>query len=1039
MKAHEAEHQILIEQLENTLKEIRGTIYEDMQAIDGWEMCATGQGKGPDRPPTKGWRKIGLPLHWGAPDPDCTCWFRTGFSIPRGLKGKAVALLLRPGGESLCYLNGKPTQGLCKNRDEVLLTSSAKGGERYDLLVEAVNTPYVNRLPIEVLFEYARLAVKRMDVHKFYWDARVALDAALVQPEGSMLRLTMVRLMHQVLKEVDLQHLGADVYFKSLKKAQKVLREGLKKFPSAPRDGKLFLTGHTHMDTAWLWPIRETRRKCGRTVASMLKYMEEYPEFPFSFSQPQLYAYIKEDYPHLHEQIRQRVREGRWECLGAPWVEQDNNVPSGESFVRQILYGNDFYDKEFGVRSRVAWLLDAFGFSGALPQIFKKAELDYFYTTKMTWNSYNPFPHSLFWWEGIDGTRILSIASDEKDNIQVQPDKLIGHWEKYRTKGLAPECLASFGFGDGGGGPTKEMLENGQRLKNLAGIPACRFGTIEEFFRDIEKSVPLQELPIWTGELYLELHRGCQTTHARTKRFNRKCELALRDAEILSARSYLSDGKYPTEDLRKDWEIVLLNQFHDILPGSSVTEVHKTSEKEFEGVLNRAHKTIAGAERQLLRLCDTRGEGQAVVVTNTLSWERSELVQIPLTKGCKHPVITGPDGRSRPVQRIKTEDGGSALLFLADQVPSMGHRVFHLNDAKAVKTANTGLKVSKSCMENQYLKIELNQAGEISRIYDKRYQRDVLEPGKQGNLLQLFEDRPHKHDAWDIDFNFEEKCQPFSARAELEVCEEGPLRARLRIRRKSEKSTLTQDVILYADSPRIDFSTTAEWNEKRMLLKAAFPLNIHAHKATYEIQFGTLERPTTRNHSWERAQFEVAAQRWADLSEGDYGVSLLNDCKYGYDCRGNLMRISLLRSPVMPDPTTDEGHHAFTYSLYPHAGDWRMGAAVRQSAELNTPLLCTPAGSHRGSLPPDYSWVTLDSDHIIVDSIKKAEADDSLILRLYEAHGCRGTAKIMFTERPSSLSECNLVERQDKKLKHARGIATLEFLPYEIKTVRVKF
>ena len=1040
MPTFEPERQIERLQMENTLAEIASTIYTEERTIAPWERCRTGTGRGPEAPPDKGWEPVSAPHHWGAESADITVWFRARFAIPEEWKGRTVAALLRPGGESLCYLNGHPTQGLCSNRDEILLQPTAQGGEPYEVLIEAVNTPKQKPgLPLEVQFEYAKIAVKRTDVFDFYWDARVAFDVAVLQPEGSALQLRLFRLLQRCLREVDLQHLGSTAYFRSLEEAGEILRTGLREFPADPiRDGRLFFTGHSHVDTAWLWPIRETKRKCGRTVASMLQYMDEYPEFRFSHSQPQTYVFLKEHYPELYERIQDRVREGRWECLGASWVEQDNNVPAGESLIRQILYGNEFFDEEFGVRSRVMWLLDSFGFTWSLPQILKKAEVDYFFTTKMTWSRYNRFPHSLFWWRGIDGSQVLSLMTEETDNLNIRPDRLVEHWEKFKTKELAPEYLASYGFGDGGGGPTKEMLECGRRLQNIAGIPAGEFGTVEEYFARVEKEACLDELPVWNDELYLELHRACQISQARTKRLNRRCEIALREAEIESSLALASGGRYDAEALHETWRKLLLNQFHDILPGSSITEVHETSERELEETLSASEAIRVEAQQHLLAGIDTQGPGQPIVLFNTLSWERSESVELSLSSLPKNACVLDHEGRVQPLQVLGGEaTGATRVLFQVDAVPPMGHAVFHLVEGTAKEESASGLSVSESRLENEFLLIELSESGDLARVYDKQRQREVLEPGSPGNILQLFDDRPFAHDAWDIDFNIDEKAWEFGPAERFEIIENGPLRGRLHLHRRTEKSELTQDIVIYADRPQIEFETTVDWHEKHTLLKASFPLAVHSPHATYEIQFGAITRPTTRNTPWEKAQFECTALRWADISEGDYGVSLLNDSKYSYDCRDNVLRLSLLRAPTYPDPKADEGLHRFTYSLFPHPGDWRAAQTVRRAAELNQPLHAVLVDPHPGALPAVYSWAQIDRENIVLETVKKAENGDDLILRLYEAHGCRGTAELRFASPPSDIRKCNLVERKARPIDRTGAQAKLEFTPFEIKTVRV--
>ena len=1049
MTVFRVERELEIGQIGNRLKEIARTIYQDVRDIGPWEMCQTGTGRGPEHPPARGWKRFAVPMHWGAESQDISAWFRAAATVPREWKGKAVVLLLRPGGESLCYLNGKPFEGLSVTRDEILLSSKVRGGEKLDILIEAVNTPYVDPGRVtETTFEYARLAIKDLEIAGFYRDASVAWDVLRLYPEESNLQQKFLRMLAPCVKIVDLQDGGGKHYRDSIRQAREALAEGLPEFPADVRDGRMLLVGHTHIDTAWLWPIRETKRKCARTVSSMLKYLEEYPDFLFSYSQPQQYAYLKEYYPDLYNRIRKWVKSGRWECLGASWIEQDNHCTSGESIIRQLLYGNGFFEKEFGVRSRVEWLPDAFGYNWAMPQILKKAGVDYFATTKLSWNVYNRFPYTLFWWEGIDGTRVLSMMIEGTYNIELEPKTLLEHWGNFRSKDLAPEHIASFGWGDGGGGPTREMIEIASRLTNIAGMPKCRFGKVQEYFETVEKEVPLDKLPVWKGELYLELHRACQTTQSRTKRLNRLCEIALRDAEIFSTRNMLRGGGYESEQLQSHWLDVLLNQFHDILPGSSVRHVYEDTEAQLGTALANIEQISEKAQKELVRKIDTRGLGDPIVVLNTLSWSHTGLVSVDLDNAGKEPSVLDSRGQPQPVQIVPNGAGSRTLLFLANDVPSMGHEMYYVAEA-ASEVDTEGVDIFPSAqpspggrgghsLENRYFIIEVGPDGELTRIFDKRQDRDVLEPGKHGNVFQLFEDRPWKHDAWDFDHNFEEQMWSFNPADSVEVLESGPVRARVRIRRRTRKSTLVQDIVIYSYISRIDFETQVEWWEKRVLLKVAFPLHILSPRATYEIQFGAIERPTSRNHSWERAQFEVPAQRWADLSEGNYGVSLLNDCKYGYDCRDNVLRLTLLRSPIIPDPQADEGTHRFTYSLYPHGGDWRTAETVRRAAELNNPLRAVRTSCHTGEISARYSWIQVHPSNVVLDTVKKAEVGDDVILRFYESLGYRGPVKITFSEKAKRVWECNLVEREEKRVSLVDGREVVfPFSPYEIKTVRV--
>ena len=1027
MPHYEQERKIIIRQLKVRLRELEETIYHDRQPIGTIEACVTGQGKGPEEPPRKGWKPFQVYQRWGGFDQ--TTWFRMTVVTPESMKGKRMVAFIRPGGESLVRVNGKPFQGLDRNRDELYLTESAKPGEKFDIILESV--PSV-RFDEYHYFEYADIAQMEPLVWDFWWDCKVLLDVIEHIQENYAPRRQLLDTLDRAVKSVDFQHKGESAYFRSIARAQRTLRRELKKFAHSYGMGTLILTGQSHIDSAWLWPLRETRRKCSRTFSTVLNLMDRYPDFPFLCSQPVQYEWIEKHYPELFERIKKRVQEGRWEAFGGMYVESDCNIPSGESFVRQFLYGNRYFRKAFGVHSRTAWLPDTFGDSWALPQILKKAQIDMFVTTKISWNEYTKFPYSFFQWEGVDGTRVPCLMPPLNYNGYVRLPDIIEQWEGFHQKEKVDELPFPFGFGDGGGGPTMEMIETGRRLKNIVGVPRCEFGRMQDCLDRMLEKTKDTELPVWNGELYLELHRGCLTTQARTKRFNRKGELALRDAEMLSSISLLFGGQYDSEKFTKLWKGILLNQFHDILPGSSIREVYATAEKDYAEILKETTSLRDQAIDTLARQIDTEGEGIPLLIINTAPWVRDALItwegKLPRTPF--H--VQAPDGEAIPVQRT----GKKKIIFQAKNLPPLGYAVYRL--VPGPLEISSSLKISQRLLENEYLRVRFDRKGLITSIMDKQNNRELIPEGKKANILQLYDDRPKANDAWDIDFNFEENTWEPNPPESITIEEEGPIRATLRIVRKTEKSTITQDVSLTATGRRIDFKTHVDWHEKRVLMKAAFPVTIHSSRATYEIQYGAIERPTHRNTPWDQAKFEVAAHRWADLSEGDYGVSLLNDCKYGYDIKGNVMRISLLRSPVEPDPHADEGEHHFTYSVYPHAWDWRNGT-VQEAYELNIPPIITQVPVQQGTLPATYAFATVDLENIIIDTIKRCEDSDAIILRLYEAYGQRGEVTLTFERTPKQVEECDLMEENGRAVKTNGNNIKFFVTPFEIRTFKIMF
>jgi len=1032
MPHFDTEWEIQGRQIGQRLEEIRATIHSQRIPIRDWQASQTGHKQGPAKPPESGWKPFEIKSVWGGKD--VTVWFKANAIVSGDMAGKCVALLLNPGGESLVYINGKPCQGLDRNRDEIVLLEKAKGGESFEILIESYSSA---RFDEKHTFQYADMVVIDSEIQKFYWDAKVALDVLQVIPKGSASQLRMIDLLNSSIKKVDVGHIGDERYTSSLKKAHSALKAGMKQFQHSSGMGSLLLAGHSHIDTAWLWPLRETQRKCGRTFSSVIKYMEEYPDYQFSQSQPQLYEYTKKYYPALYEEIKKRVKEGRWEVVGAPWVEQDSNVSSGESLVRQVLYGNRFFRKEFGIHSRTCWLPDAFGFCWSLPQILKKAGVDFFATTKIDWSQYSKFPYSLFMWKGIDGTEILSIMPPLNYNGSLSPKDCIAQWEQFKQKDQCDEVLYSFGYGDGGGGPTKQMLETGIRLDDMVGIPKCSFGKIQEYFDGLDESVDKEKLPVWNGELYLELHRACQTTQARTKRNNRKSELLYRDSEFLSTLAMLNGGYYPQEKLYEGWKVILCSQFHDILPGSSIGEVYEDADKDYAEVLRIGKEVASGALELLKQKINTSNTTQPIIVLNTLSWSRNDVASVKANLPKNGFSIVDNSGNVVPHQIVNKDGDETEVLFDVSKVPSMGYAVYNVAEKQNEKTGN--IKVMKQFMENDFFRMEFDKNGTIERLYDKSANREVIPKDSKANDLQLFVDRPHAHDAWDIDFNFEESMKEPAKLESIEAIETGPVRATVRMTRKTEKSTIIQDISIYGSIPRIDFRTKVDWWEKKTLLKVAFPVDVLSPRATYEIQFGTIERPTHFNTSWDRGKYEVAAHKWADLSEGNYGVSLMNDCKYGYDVHDNVLRLSLLRSPVSPDPHADEGIHEFTYSIYPHQMDWRQAGTIQKAFELNCPTIALMDGKHEGELPDAMSLASIDQPNVIIDTIKKAEDSDDIIVRVYESCGQRGNVSLTLGIPPESVLECNLMEEDDKKLELKDGNVSFYIKPYEIKTFKVKF
>ncbi|MBI4786269.1 MAG: alpha-mannosidase [Chloroflexi bacterium] len=1043
-----------VEKITKQLQDIRAAIHREARDIPRWKFLH-GECPGAERPEFDdgAWADFALMDYWGGYD--VTAWFRARAAIPSEWQGQKLALRLRVGppeggesaAETMLYVNGHPLQGLDVWHEEAWLPPDLLPGEEISIALKAWNG--VVGVPDRRRFQVAQLIWVDEATACFFYLADTILKTVKALGENDLRRLELLAALNDSFHRIQFLQPRSPEFYASVAEAEQALRQRVTQLERAEIKPAIVAVGHAHLDMAWLWRLKDTREKAARTFATALHLMRQYPEYRFTHSSPQLYQYLKDDHPDIYEKVKAKIAAGQWEITGGMWVEADTNLTSGESLVRQILFGKRWMRREFGVESRVVWLPDVFGYSAALPQIMRQSGLDFFMTTKISWSQFNRFPHDTFRWRGLDGSEVLTHFVTTPDpggryytyNGRLTPSEVKGIWDVYQDRELNDELLLIYGWGDGGGGPTQEMLERARAMRNLPGLPRVELDTAENYFARLEKRLAEKSLPVWDGELYLEYHRGTYTSQARSKRANRQSEILFHDAEWLSALADVLTGQatYPQRELNRAWELILVNQFHDILPGSSIRQVYEDGQNDYAAIKQVGDMAIDAAARALVAQIAAPESG--IVVFNSLSWERSDLIELPWAE----ELAAG--------QTIKNQ-GEKRVLLLAENVPALGHCVIarsalcdeaisnsQAKDCIALSglAMTDGMTITANQLESRLYSIALDDRGQIVSLFDKTNQRDVLAPGARGNVLQAFEDKPMNFDAWDIDIYYPEKMTEVGELVDARVEEAGPLRGALRLQWRFHNSLITQRITLYRHSPRIDFRSEVDWHEHQVLLKVAFPVHVRATRATYDIQFGNVERPTHWNTSWDWARFEVVAHKWADLSEGNYGVALLNDCKYGYDCKNNVLRLTLLKSGIEPDANADQGPHAFTYSLLPHAGGWREANVAREAYALNYPLraLALPPNPH-GALPARYGFAALDSDNVMVETVKKAEDGDAWIVRVYEYKQFRSRAvNLTFGQPIRRAVECNLLEEDDRPAAYQENRLTFGIDPYEIKTFKV--
>lgn len=931
-----------------------------------------------------------------------TYWFKLDVKVPKEWAGKRVDLLWISWSEATLWMGGKSIQGLNwthGERPEATIVQRAKGGESMELQVEMAcnmkfgqwhEKKFTHASPF--ILDKCEIGAFDPAVWELYWDLWVLqnLESEMAK-ENSTADASWAG---ELLSELNRFANEFDLDDRSTWRSSHAILKKLYQRKNADRVHQVSAVGHAHIDTAWLWPLAETHRKCERTFSTQTRYMDEYPEFIFACSQAYQYDVIQKRNPDLYRRIKAKVKSGQFVPVGGTWIEPDCNIPNGESLVRQFLTGQAYFQKEFGIQCKEFWNPDVFGYNGQLPQIMKLAGITRFLTQKLSWNRFNKPHHHTFTWQGIDGSEVLAhFPPADTYNSEANVQELRKNAKDYKDHDRSQYSYMLFGYGDGGGGPVKRQIETLRRAKNLQGLPRTQIRSSDEFFTLLENDIT--DRPRLIGELYVEYHRGTYTTQAATKRGNRKSEFLLHDVEFLStlisSASKNRAFKYPAADIDELWKLILLNQFHDILPGSSITLVYDDAKKHYAEIEERGSALREDALRAL-----TTEKGDATPI-NTTSFARAE-------------VATAPNGKP-----VFIEAGSYGIGRIVDSP-----------DKVSVTKSKAGI-----VMENAHLRAMISNAGRVMSLIEKSTGRESLTA--PGNAFKLYEDLPTAWDAWDID--------PFHLETEKDVDEVNLAAAKLVSPLRGEatfdakigmKSKMKLVVRLDADSRRLEFHCDVDWQEDHKFLKVAFPANVRAMNATYEMQFGNVERPTHYNTMYDLARFEVPFHKWTDLSEHGFGVAILSESKYGFATFDNVMRMSLLRSTKNPDQVADLGRQRFSYAIMPHAGGWREAGVVAESYKFNSPILFAP-----GKVA-ERSFASVDTPNLLIDTIKRAEDGDGVILRLYECHGARGIARLSVDLPIRSAESCNILEQPLSKLKAKAGTIEIAYTPYKIITIRVR-
>jgi alpha-mannosidase len=1004
--------------------------------------------------------------------PNDAVWYRRLIEIPKTLNGydltgARIWFQFRAGANGpvpeIIYFNGRRV-ALGDDLEPIILFDQAKPGDKVLVAVKLLHTvDEKNFNGVVTRIEFAQGRPNPSNLLLEFISSAALLPSLSANPSKDMATL------NESIGTVDVSALDSanqtkfDASLNSAKQKLETLRPTL-------QQATLHLTGNSHIDAAWLWPVTETVDVVKRTFSTALQLMNEYPNYTYTQSAAVYNEWMATKYPAINEEIKKRIKEGRWEIVGGMWVEPDLNVPDGESQVRSLLIGKRFFQKEYGVDVRIGWNPDSFGYNWQLPQIYKRSGMDYFVTQKMQWNDTNQLPFKLFWWKSPDGSKVLSYFPHDYANNNLNPVRLSGDLAiaRERAPGIE-EMMDLYGVGDHGGGPTRAVLDEGNHWAQPGMVvPKIEFGTAQSFFTNVEKKVssdspewnyisiakgykaPAAEpgkigVPTWDSEMYFEYHRGIMTSQAQHKRNMRESEEQTLNAEKYASLAWLNGDRYPNDQFTDAWKKIAFNGFHDLAAGSGIGIIYKEAQEEFDHVRYETNEISSHSIHSLAANINTKAAGDVpVLVFNPLAWPHTGVttvsVQMP-SSAAGGVSLLDEHNKVLPTKVLSSDAKTSTykLLVQAHDVPSLGYQVLHA--VAGEKPFKTDLKASGTTMENDFLRVEVDsKTGCITSLYDKKAKFESLAKGACGNQLQTFKDTPKQYDAWNIDPGTYDHMTPIDKADSVELVEKGPMRAVIRVSRTWQASKLVQDIQLYADTDTVDVINDIDWQETHVLLKAAFPLAASGPMATYEIPYGTIERPTTRNDSWEKAQFEVPALRWADLGDEQHGFSLLNEAKYGYDAEGNTLRLTLLRSPTWPDPVADKGRQRFSYALYPHAGSWKQAMTERRGYQYNYELRAQQVAAHAGSLPLEHSYASVAQDNVVLTAVKKAEDDNGLIFRVFEWAGKQGDVTFTVPAGATAATETNLMEKSvGSSLSLSGDKVTAHISPYEILSIRVDY